>query len=81
MNGKILEQVNEVVYLGSMLSRDGRYDMDVGRRIAAGNKVNGALAALIRQRNFSTAARLALHFGHSYTAAKCGCYRRRMKER
>ena len=25
VNGKILEQVNEVVYLGSMFSRDGRY--------------------------------------------------------
>ena len=57
---KILEQVNEVVYLGSMFSRDGRYEMDVERRIAAG-KVNGALAALMRRRNVSTAARLAVH--------------------
>ena len=40
----ILEQVNEVVYLGSMFSRDGRYEMDVERRIVAGNKVNRALA-------------------------------------
>ena len=31
------------------------------RRIAAGNKVNGALAALMRRRNVSTAARLAVH--------------------
>ena len=61
MNGKILEQMNEVVYLGSMFSRDGRYKMDVERRIAAGNSFNGALAALIRRRNVSTAARLAVH--------------------
>ena len=61
MNGKILEQVNEVVYFGSMFSRDGRYEMDVERRIAADNKVSGALAALMRRRNVSTAARLAVH--------------------
>ena len=48
-----------MVYLGSMFSRDGRYEMDVERRIAAGNRVN--LAALMRRRNVSTAARLAVH--------------------
>ena len=53
--------MNEVVYWGSMFSRDGRYEMDVERRIAAGNKVNGALAALMRRRNVITAARLAVH--------------------
>ena len=30
-------------------------------RIAAGNKVNGALTALMRRRNVSTAARFAVH--------------------
>ena len=44
-----------------MFSRDGRYDMGVERRIAAGNRVNGALAASIRRPNVSTAARLAVH--------------------
>ena len=53
--------MNEVVYLGSMFSRNGRYEMDVERCIAAGNKVNGALAALMRRRNVCTAARLAVH--------------------
>ena len=33
INGKILEQVDEVVYLGSMFSRDGTYEMDMERRI------------------------------------------------
>ena len=61
VNGKILEQLNELVYFGSMFSRDGKYEMDVERRIAAGNRVNGALAALMRRRNVSTAARLAVH--------------------
>ena len=61
VNGKILIQVNEVVYLGSMFSRDGRYEIDVGRRIAAGYRINGAFAALMRRRNDSTAARLVVH--------------------
>ena len=42
-----------MVYLGSMFSRDGRYEMDAERRIAAGNWVNGALAALMRRQNVS----------------------------
>ena len=37
-----------------MFSRDGRYKMVVERRITAGNRVNGALAALMRRRNVST---------------------------
>ena len=57
----ILKSVNEMVYLGSKFSRDQRYEMDVERRIAAGNRVNGALAALMRRRNVSTAAHLAVH--------------------
>ena len=63
VNGNILVHVNEVVYLGSMFSRNGRYEMDAERRIAAGNRANGALRtfdrtqcsvgtdAIIRQRN------------------------------
>ena len=61
VNGKILEQLNELVYFGSMFSRDGKYEMDVERRIAAGNRVNGALAILMRLRNVSTAACLTVH--------------------
>ena len=38
-----------------------RYEMDVERHIAVGNRVNGALAALMRRRNVSTAAHLAVH--------------------
>ena len=44
-----------------MFTRDGKYEIDVARRIIAGNRVNGDLAALMTQRNFSTAAYLAVH--------------------
>ena len=67
VNGKILEQVNEVVYLGSMFSRHGRYKMD-----AAGNRENGALAALMRRRNVSTAARFAVHNAMLVPTLLCG---------
>ena len=42
---------NEEVYLGGMISRDGRYEMDAERRVAAGNSVNGALAALLKSQS------------------------------
>lgn len=48
-------------YLGSMFCRDGRYEMDVKRGIAAGNIIIGALAALLGRSNFSVAASLAVH--------------------
>ena len=54
--------MNEVVHLGSMFSRDGIYERDMERRIATGNRGNGAaLAALMRLRNVSTAARLSVN--------------------
>ena len=49
VKGEILEQVNKVVYLGSMFSSSSSSEMDVERHIAAGNRVNGALAALMRR--------------------------------
>ena len=33
------------MYLGSIFSRNRRYELDVEMRIAVGNRVNGALAA------------------------------------
>ena len=50
-NYEIFERVEEME----------RYEMDVERRIAAGNRTNRALAALMRRRNVSTAVRLAVH--------------------
>ena len=48
--------MDAVVYLGSMFSRDERYEMDAETRIAVGNSV---LAALMRRRNVS----ISLTFG------------------
>ncbi|CAK1596166.1 unnamed protein product [Parnassius mnemosyne] len=61
VNQECLEQVNEIVYLGSAFSRDGRCDLDVDRRVAAGNKVNGALTALVKRQGVAKSARLAIH--------------------
>ena len=46
-----------------MFSRDERYEMDVERRIAAGNTVNGALTALMRRQNVSTFGRTQCSVG------------------
>lgn len=53
MDYNILELVNEVVYLESMLSKDGKRRMDAERRIAVGYCyiMNGALGALLRRQN------------------------------
>ena len=36
VNGKILEQVNEVIYLRRIFNRDNRYEMNAKKRIAFG---------------------------------------------
>ena len=61
VNEKILEQLNEIVYLGSMFARDGKCDTDVERRVTAGSKVNGALAGLLESQSITRKARLAVH--------------------
>ena len=61
VNGKKLEQVNKVLYLKRIFSRDGRYEMDTERRTVSGNRVKGALAVLMRHQKDSTAVGLAVH--------------------
>ena len=60
-------------------------EMDAKTRIAAVNRVIGALVALMRRRNFSTAAPLAVHNAVLVPTliygTKRGYCRRRMKER
>ena len=58
VNGKILEQVDEVVYWESIFSRDGRYEIDAEKRITASNRVNGVM---MRRGSCSTAAHLPVY--------------------
>ncbi|GBP67518.1 hypothetical protein EVAR_49885_1 [Eumeta japonica] len=53
-----VEQVKEFVYLGSLITNDGKHDSDIERRVNAGNKVNGALLAIMN--SVSRHARLAI---------------------
>lgn len=48
------------------INRDDRYETDAERRIATGNRINGALAGLSRRQNVSVAGRLACTFGITY---------------
>ena len=63
VDGVNLEQVNEFVYLGSMMSRDGRIDREIERRVSAGCKVLGALGTFARNVNVSRDARLSVYNG------------------
>lgn len=63
IGGEKIEQVREFVYLGSMFTRDGKYEGDVERRVKAGNRVNGALHAFMSSQKVSNRARLAVHRG------------------
>ena len=43
IKGKRVEQVAEFVYLGSLFTRNEKYDGDIEMRVTAANCVNGAL--------------------------------------
>ena len=57
----VLEQVDEIVYLGCAFSRDGRYTADIERRATFGNSVNGALGKFLSSKTVSKRAQLAIH--------------------
>ncbi|GBP35813.1 hypothetical protein EVAR_27733_1 [Eumeta japonica] len=63
VEGEKVEQVKEFVYLGSLFVNDGEHDRDIERRENAGNKVNGALLAIMNSKSVSRKARLALRNG------------------
>ncbi|GBP72245.1 hypothetical protein EVAR_58011_1 [Eumeta japonica] len=57
------EQVKEFVYLGSLFVNDAKRDGDIERRVNAGNKMNGALLAIMNSKSFLQQARLFIHNG------------------
>ncbi|GBP17261.1 hypothetical protein EVAR_17753_1 [Eumeta japonica] len=61
--GDKVEQLQEFVYLGSLLTSDGKHDRNIERRVNAGNKVNGALLATVNIKRVSRQARLAIRSG------------------
>ena len=60
VSGKISEQVNEVVYLGVL----SKWKME--RSMAAGNRGDGILAALMKRRNVNTFGRTQCSVGSWY---------------
>ncbi|CAG4960734.1 unnamed protein product [Parnassius apollo] len=61
IEGELIEQVDEFVYLGYVFSRDGRYDRDIERRLNAGNRVNGGLHSIMKNQNVSKKVRMVIH--------------------
>ncbi|GBP77759.1 hypothetical protein EVAR_98452_1 [Eumeta japonica] len=58
IEGEIVEQVKVFVFLGSLLTNDGKHDRDIERRGNAGDRVNGALLSIMNSKSIS---RLAIH--------------------
>ncbi|GBP52205.1 hypothetical protein EVAR_87590_1 [Eumeta japonica] len=62
-DGEKVEQVKEFVYLGSLFTNDGKHDRNIKRRVNAGNKMNGALLAIMNSKSILLQARLTNHNG------------------
>ncbi|GBP56198.1 hypothetical protein EVAR_41384_1 [Eumeta japonica] len=76
IEGERVEQVKESVYLGNLFTNDGKHNRDIERRVNAGNKVNGALLAIIVNASRDKRAWLDLRM-----VGKTGYGRRKMKVR
>ncbi len=50
MNGQIMEEVNELNYLGSIFSKYGSMEGEIRERAIQGRKVIGSLGRLMRER-------------------------------
>ncbi|GBP75834.1 hypothetical protein EVAR_15083_1 [Eumeta japonica] len=61
IEGEKVEQVKEFIYLSSLFTSDGKYDIDVEKRVNAGNKMNNALFVIMNSKSVSQQARLAIH--------------------
>ncbi|GBP21120.1 hypothetical protein EVAR_11151_1 [Eumeta japonica] len=56
-----VEQVKELVYLGSMFTGDGKHDRGIERSVHARNKSNGPSLAIMNSKSVSRQAHLAIH--------------------
>ncbi|XP_026317751.1 uncharacterized protein LOC113228612 [Hyposmocoma kahamanoa] len=61
IQGMIIDQVNEFVYLGSVFTRDGKFDEDIERRVRKGNAVNGAISGVMGSNILSQKAYMSIH--------------------
>ncbi|GBP52397.1 hypothetical protein EVAR_4680_1 [Eumeta japonica] len=63
VEGEKVEQMKEFVYLGSLFTNDGKHYINIERGVNAGNKVNGALFAILNSKIVSRQARLTIYSG------------------
>lgn len=61
LNGGVLEQVTEFVYLGGLLTEDGQCTKDIKRRIGLASTVFGRLSRMWRTNNVSTKTKTKLY--------------------
>ena len=61
LNGQVMENVSSFKYLGSVMSKDGSIEDEVGERVQQGRRVVGTLKAVTRNRMVSMEAKKSLH--------------------
>ena len=58
----VLEQVTRFVYLGGLITEDGRYEEDVKRRIGLACAAFGGLGKMWREKSISIATKMKLYY-------------------
>src|SRR6218665_2712864 len=58
----VLEQVTRFVYLGGLITEDGRYEEDVKRRIGLACAAFGGLGKMWRKKSISIATKMKLYY-------------------
>lgn len=61
VNDVVFEEVDEVLYLGCIFDRNGKYIADLERRVSAEHSMNGVLRNLLGNRHVSQKTRLEIH--------------------
>jgi len=60
LGGRVLEQVTRFVYLGGLISEDGRCEEDVKQRIGLACAAFGGLREMWREKSFSIRTKMKL---------------------
>src|SRR6218665_856351 len=61
IEGETLVQVTEFVYLGGVITKDGRCTKDIKRRIGLASAMFGTMSKILRSNNITTATKVKLY--------------------
>jgi len=78
IEGETLKQVTEFVYLGGLLTEDGRCtkDIRVKRRIGLASAMFGTMKKIWRLNNTATTTKVKIHGTFVISLSECWCLRK-----